>query len=134
VPPGNYRLYACDLLGKAAPRDQVMVSAMQRVLQKPVHFSAGQANALRCGAPLNINVTAEKTKASALDGLRRDSGDSKLDSEFVLRINAEVQGAAGEVYSSYARGEGLQARPPRPTFVIADAGGNKVADGNLEYG
>ena len=134
VPPGNYRLYACELLGKASARDQVMASASQRALQEPVHFAASQPNALRCGAPLNIKVTAEKARAEALDLLQPSTGDSKLDSEFVLRINAEVQGSAGEVYSTYGKGEGFQARPPRPTFVIAGADGKKLADGNLEYG
>jgi len=134
VPPGNYRLYACDLLGKAAPRDQVMAAATQRVPQAPVRFLAGQANALRCGAPLDIKVTAEKTKAGPLDLMRGAAGDSKLDSEFVLRINAEVQGAGGEGYSTYMKGEKFQARPPRPTFTIVDGDGKKLADGKLEYG
>ena len=35
VPPGNYRLYQCELLGKGAPRDQVMASGYQRVPRKP---------------------------------------------------------------------------------------------------
>jgi hypothetical protein len=134
VPPGNYRLYACDLLGKAGPREQVMASAYQRVLQKPVRFVTGKANALRCGAPLEIKVTAEKTKGGPLDLLRRDSATSKSDSDVVLRINADVQGAGGEAYSSYAKGESFQAQPAKPTFLVTDADGKKLGDGNLEYG
>ena len=52
VPPGNYRLYACSLVGGSASRDQVMVSGMQRIPQTPVSIAAGQANTLDCGGPV----------------------------------------------------------------------------------
>ena len=62
LPPGNYRLSTCVLLGKGAPRDQVMASGYQRVTRKPVNFATAKANTLRCGAPLEIKVTGEKRK------------------------------------------------------------------------
>jgi hypothetical protein len=134
VPPGNYRLYACELLGKSGVRDQVMASANQRTMQKPVHFADGQANSLRCGAPLEIKVTAERAKPNALGLLSRRSTDSKQDSEFELRVNAQVFGGGGEAYSSYRKGEKLRQEPPKPTFTIVDTRGRKVKDGNLEFG
>jgi hypothetical protein len=72
VPPGNYRLSTCVLLGKGVPRDQVMTSAYQRVPKKPFNFAAGKANTLRCGAPLEIKVTAEKRKPESWE---HNSGD-----------------------------------------------------------
>jgi hypothetical protein len=131
VPPGNYRLYACDLLGKAMLRDQVMASGYQRTPLKPVHFDAGKGNSLPCGAPLEIKVTAEKAKPQ-LTGLL--AKEPKVDSEFELRVDANVIGAGGEVYSTYLKKEKFWERPPKPTFTIADAQGKKVKDGNLEYG
>jgi hypothetical protein len=135
VPPGNYRLYKCDLLGKGGRRDQVMATAYQRVPKTPFHFAAGQANTLRCGAPLEIKVTAQKRKPESWELSRLGlSSSSASDSEFVLSINATVRGVDGEVYSTYAKGEKLRDDPPKPTFTIADASGAKVANGNLEFG
>lgn len=136
VPPGNYRLYSCELLGKGEPRDQVMASGNQRLTRKPVAFAAGEANALKCGAPLEIKVTANKRRPESRElngGLQRNAPSAK-DSEYVLTINANVVGAGGEVYSSYAKGERFKADPPKPTFTVLDNGGSKVANGNLEFG
>ena len=134
VPPGNYRLYACNLLGGATPRDQVMVSGIQRIPQPPVSITAGQANTLDCGGPLRINVTATWARASASGLLAEDSNDTGAASGSALRINANVAGAGGEVYSTFLRGDGFKTRPPKPTFSIVQADGKTVATGNLEYG
>ena len=136
MPPGNYRLYSCELLGKGEPRDQVMASGYQRLTRKPVAFAAGQANTLKCGAPLEIKVTAKKRRPESWElnsGLLRNAPSDK-DSEFILAINANVVGAGGEVYSTYAKGEKFKADPPKPTFTVVDNGGSKVANGNLEFG
>jgi hypothetical protein len=136
VPPGNCRLYACQLLAEGAPRDQVMASASQRVPKKPFRFAAGEANTLRCGAPLEIKVTAKKRKPESWELTTRDLRNTPRasDSEFVLTINATVQGADGEIYSSYAKGEKFRDDPSKPTFTIVDGSGKKVAKGNLEFG
>jgi hypothetical protein len=136
VSPGNYRLYSCALLGKGAPRDQVMASAYQRVPKTPVNFAAGKQNTLRCGAPLELKVTAQKRRPESWEVNSGDLRNPPLasDSEFVLTINANIQGVAGEVYSEYAKGEKFSAEPPQPTFTIADGSGKKVADGKLEFG
>jgi len=134
VPPGNYRLYACELLGKGGLRDQVMASAYQRTVEQPLRITAGAANSLRCGAPLEIKVTAEKGNPRLVALRALASRDSKLDSDVELRINANVIGASGEAYSAYAKGEKLQQQPPKPTFTIVDSRGAKVKNGNLEFG
>lgn len=136
VPPGNYRLYSCVLLGKGAPRDQVMASADQRVPKTHINFAAGKQNTLRCGAPLELKVTAQKRRPEPSDLSSGDLRNPPLvsDSEFVLSINANIQGVAGEVYSEYAKGEKFSAEPPQPTFTISDGSGKKVADGKLEFG
>jgi hypothetical protein len=136
VPPGNYRLYSCDLLGKGAPRDQVMASGSQRVPQKPFSFVAGKANTLRCGGPLEIKVTASRNTSplALLDLFSSDDSESTSKSSPVLRINANVSGAGGEVYSTYGKAESLRSRPPRPVFTIVDADGKELANGNLEFG
>ncbi len=136
VPAGNYRLYGCDLLGKTAPANQVMASASQRAPQKPFGFVAEKSNTLRCGAPLEIAVTASKTSSSSgLFGLfSSDADDSSSGSSRTVRINATVRGAGGEMYSNYRKGQNLGDRPPQPEFTVVDDFGNQVADGKLEYG
>jgi hypothetical protein len=134
VPPGNYRLYACDLLGKRAPGDQVMLSGMQRFPQGPVTIAVGKANTLDCGGVLQIKVTATKTSASSRGLMAEDSGGTTLGSDSMLRINANVAGAGGEIYSTFLAGDRFKSKPPKPTFSIVQAGGKTVATGNLEYG
>jgi hypothetical protein len=99
-------------------------------------FAVGEANVLRCGAPLEIKVTAEKRVPQSWElnsGALRDPPLAS-DSEFVLSINANVQGANTEVYSEYAKGEKFSDEPPQPTFTIVDSSGKQVADGKLEFG
>jgi hypothetical protein len=134
VPPGNYRLYACSVVGKGAPRDQVMVAGTQRVPQTPVSIAVAKANTLACGAPLDIKVTAVKNRGTSRELLAEDAGDATGGSDYVLRINANVAGAGGEVYSTFQKGDGFQVRPPKPSFTIVQAGGKTVASGSLEYG
>jgi hypothetical protein len=134
VPPGNYRLYSCSLVGGSASRDQVMVSGMQRIPQTPVSIAAGQANTLDCGGPLQIKVTATKARAGTRGLLVEDSSNATAKSEPTLSINATLAGSGGEIYSTFLKGERFQSRPPKPTFSIVQAGGKTVATGNLEFG
>jgi hypothetical protein len=128
VPPGNYRLYECTLLGTGArARDHLKLSANDQTLKKPFTFAAGKPNTLACGAPLELRVTAQKTGLNPLVSI--SDGDA-----VALSINSSVVGAEGEVYSSFLKGERFDARPPRPTFSVLDAEGNRLAGGNLEYG
>jgi hypothetical protein len=134
VPPGNYRLYACSLVGGSASRDQVMVSGMQRIPQTPVSIAAGKANTLDCGGPLQIQVTASKAGAETRGLLAEDSSKASGNSETTLRINANLAGSGGEIYTAFYKGDRFQSKPPKPTFNIVQAGGKTVANGNLEYG
>jgi hypothetical protein len=134
VPPGNYRLYACSLVGGSGSRDQVMVSGMQRIPQTPVSIAAGQANTLDCGGPLQIKVTATKARAGTSGLLIEDSSNATANSEPTLSINASFAGSGGEIYSTFLKGDRFQSKPPKPTFSIVQAGGKTVATGNLEFG
>jgi hypothetical protein len=134
VPPGNYRLYACSLVGGSGSRDQVMVSGMQRIPQTPVSIAAGQANTFDCGGPLQIKVTATKAGAETRGLLVEDSRKASGNSEPTLSINAVFAGSGGEVYSTFRKGDRFQSSPPKPTFSIVQAGGKTVATGNLEFG
>ena len=130
VPTGNYRLYNCALVGKTSPSDQVMLTGTQRIPQPPASFAAGKANTFDCGAPLEIKVTAVKSRASS----RLQLADTQAGSDSLLRINANVAGADGEIYSSFQKGDRFQSQPPKPSFTIVQAGGQRVASGSLEYG
>jgi hypothetical protein len=133
VPPGDYRLYSCNLVGKDSTGDQVMVSGTQRAPQTAVSIAAGQANTINCGAPLEIKVTAAKSRGTTRPMLGEDTGDAKTDSDSELRINANVLGGGGEVYSTFQKGSGFRSQPPKPTFTIVQAG-KMVANGSLEFG
>jgi hypothetical protein len=132
VPPGNYRLYGCTLLGTGAlARDHLKLSGNEQTPKKPFSFAAGKANTLACGAPLEVKVTARKTNRGMPGSFFSSSGNA---SDVFLSINSSVVGAEGEVYSTFGKGERFNARPPRPTFRVLDAQGNRLAGGNLEYG
>jgi hypothetical protein len=134
APPGNYRLYACNLLGKGPPGAHVMVSGTQRNLQPPVSVAVGKANTLVCGAPLEIKVTVAKAAAAPRGLSFWNSGNAAAVGDAVVDINASVAGAGGEVYSTFLAGDGFRSKPPKPTFSVVQAGGKTVATGNLEYG
>ncbi len=136
VPPGNYRLFRCDLLSEGAPADQVRAAAYQYATREPVALRADKANTLRCGAPLEIKVTAQKRIPESWETNNGDLRRARLasDSEFVLTINANVRGAGGEMYQQYAKGDRLAKEPPQPTFTVMDGNGKKVGSGKLEYG
>jgi hypothetical protein len=134
LPPGDYRFFACTVFGDAAPR-RIMASARQSVVKPPVTYAAGQPNTLACGAPLEIKVTTAKRLPEEWESRSsRAPKKSEGDSDYLLSINARVVGAGGEMYSSYGTGKDLRADPSKPTFSVADAGGKKLASGNLEFG
>jgi hypothetical protein len=110
-----------------------MVSGMQRVPQTPVSVAAGKANTFDCGAPLNIKVSAEKVSGTTQLMLGEGTGNARDNSDYVLRINANVIGGGGEIYSTFQKGDGFQFQPPKPTFTVVQAG-KTVANGNLEFG
>ncbi len=133
VPPGRYRFYACNLLGKATGSDQVMVSANQRVPKTPMKFDIGKTGTLRCGAPLEAVATAEKRMPQSWE-VSGNSRDETRDSEYIVRINSNFRGVDGEVYSTFAKGPKLAGEPPKPVFTVTGADGKQVAKGNLEFG
>jgi hypothetical protein len=133
VPPGDYRLYACNLVGKNGTRDEIMVSGTQRIPQTPSNITAGKANTINCGVPLEIKVTAANSRAASRSILGEDTGGARAASEPGLRINANVVGAGGEIYSVFREGSDFRAQPPKPSFTIVQDG-RAIARGNLEFG
>ena len=135
VPAGNYRLYGCALAGGAG-QERVMTTGTQREPKTPVAFAPGQPNKLTCGAPLNVNVTTSIRAATRLDELLgRSSAPTRIEpGARVVAINAKLTGADGEIYSTFGQGQNFTADPPKPTYVISDTSGKKIASGNLEYG
>ncbi len=107
-----------------------MASAYDRQVREMIRFETGKPNILRCGGPLEVKVTAERRAPRPYD----NSALLGSGSDFVIAINANVIGSGGEGYSSYGTGEEFREQPAKPTFVIANASGAKIADGNLEFG
>jgi hypothetical protein len=134
VPPGKYRLFTCTLIGEESGKTPVMASAYDRVVRDMLRFETGKANTLRCGGPLDVKVTAEKRAPRPYENMGSMQTHAQDDSEFVLAINANVLGSGGEAYNSYAAGKAFTQSANKPSFVIADAGGRKIANGNLEFG
>ena len=134
VPPGKYRVYSCSLLGKSGLADQVLVSGYQRAPRTPFNFEAGKPNKLKCGAPLEVKATAEKTTPQSWEMPPSAARNSRDDSEYIVRINASFQGADGEIYSTFSKGPKLKGSPPQPVFTVVDSSGKKLANGNLEFG
>jgi hypothetical protein len=133
VPPGNYRLSSAVLASQAGSQEGVMVSAFQRTPKEPFSFVQGKANQLRCGAPLDVKVTADKRTPASWE--RPGTAPKRsTDSDFVLTINATVRGGDGEIYAAFnktGKGGGV---PPKPAFTVTDAAGKKLVSGNLEFG
>ncbi len=138
VPPGNFRLYTCTLRAKTPAGDALVLSGTKRSLKDTVSATAGATVPFKCGAPLEIRVTAERdtsAQASAnglLARLARGPGSAPAVQQ---RIQATVLGAGGETYSSFVLESGNKRGSPRPpTFTVTTADGKQVASGDLEYG
>lgn len=134
VPPGRYRLYYCALFGQNPGADDVMVSGNLRTPKTPLKFEAGKANTLRCGGPIEIAANASKQRAQTIDDIRGQPRDARNDSDYVVRINANFRGVAGETYSTFLKGPKLASEPARPVFKVLNADGKELAKGNLEFG
>ena len=143
VPVGNYRLFSCQVAGKARDGAMVMAGGYKRAQQGSTKVQAGEMTAMKCGAPLDLQVTANKQPGGGRAGgglmaaaisLFSGSGSSNPPE---LRINMTVTGAGGESYSGYTRvrsNNRANDEMPRPTYLISDADGKQLASGNLEFG
>lgn len=130
VPPGRYRLYGSVLEGKAGRADSLMTSASQRAITNTVRVEPGQTAAIPCGAPLEIRVTAQRLRYPTILSTAAATQGQPL----TVRINANVVGAGGEIYSAWGKGRDFTDDPPKPTFTITSKDGKKIASGNLEFG
>jgi hypothetical protein len=132
-------LYSCNVVATPAQGEPVVAVGVQPVQPdnlKPARFTAGRLNTFRCGPPLQVEVSAEKRKPEDWELQRKlvTSADPTVDSEFVLAIHGQIQGADKETYLAFRRGKDLKQAPPKPAFAILDADGKPVGSGNLEYG
>ena len=96
--------------------------------------AVGRENTFNCGAPLNVKVSAVKSRTVSSGPFDQFSADAAATPGSSLRISAVVTGAAGETYSTFQMGDRPNSKPPKPAFTIVDAGGRQVGSGNLEYG
>jgi hypothetical protein len=136
VPPGNYQLYSCQLAAQDKNGDQITAGAYLRERRSPIKVEEGKTAILRCGGPLELQVTAEKQNANGTSGLMGAaislfSGGSSAGSE--LRINMTALGAGGEAYSGYTKGNDSR-EMPKPAFKVLGVDGKQLASGNLEFG
>jgi len=139
VPPGNYRLYSCVVGGENASKNLVMAGGYQRVTTTPVKAESGKEVVLKCGGPIELQVTAQKQQGG------RTSSGGLMDAAISLfagtgsstppelRINMTAKGAGGEVYSGFQSGTSGRS-PVTPSFKVFGDDGKQVASGNLEFG
>ena len=138
VPPGNYRLYSVSLKAKAASGDFVVMSGTKRVPGAGIKAVAGAATLFKCGAPLELGLTAQQTRGvsstsssvlgSLSTALLGQSGPE-------VNIQATILGAGGETYSRpyLMSSKGGLVTPPGPTFAVMSEG-KQVDSGSMEFG
>ncbi len=142
LPPGNYRVASCGLSKKAAD-GSVYQLASSEAGDTITKVEAAKTATLKCGLPLDIQVTAQKTTARnegerSMMGLARGLFRSVgLGEPIVLQMNVSLVGAGGEVYSSYmktpANGRASDRLAP-PWFRAFDLAGKQIASGSFEFG
>jgi hypothetical protein len=134
VPPGELRLTGCVLESETPDGQRLVLAGSYRKTDKSVIARAGQTATLRCGAPLEIKLTAVKRTETARSGAMYEADGLEATDAPVLRIQAEVLGAGGETYATFARGRDQAGEPPKPQFTLHTKDGKQVGSGNLEFG
>jgi hypothetical protein len=136
VTPGNYRFCDCAIEATAAGKEPVLASGSKAAIGKTMTFRGSGPYTLRCGAPLQVQASADLRKPEEWVMKRQGTTNfnAQVDSEFVLAISGEIKGVNDETYRSFRKGEGFKQEADKPTFTIVDAGGITVGSGNLEFG
>jgi hypothetical protein len=134
VPPGNLRFNGCVLEARTRDGSPLVLVGTYRKVDKGLGVAAGQTAALTCGAPLELQLTAEKRRATLMPEPSLLSRAARAPADAVVEIQAEVVGQAGETYGTFLAGKALNAQPPPPRFTVSARDGREVAAGNLEYG
>ena len=141
VPPGNYRLYTCQLKAKTGMGDALILSGYKRTVGGTITATAGAPTLFNCGAPLEIKLTCAPdatvntitAPSSLLDRILGNSSASQ--SSLQQRVTASIFGAGGEMYSSFlCQGNGAPRQPPKPAFAVFSGDGKQVASENMEFG
>jgi hypothetical protein len=139
VPPGRLRLCQCLLEGKSGKKVVLMANGQNNSTTNTLTASAGQTTALVCGAPLQLEISANPMQAG-LELMLPDEGPAaqppaagaRKNSD-VVRINVRIVGAGGEAYSTFGKGKNF-ADDPSPPAVTILKDGKKIGSGNLEFG
>ena len=122
VPPGNYWLYSTVMAAGAGNGDMVMLSGLNHSAKNAFRASAGQVTTVRCGAPLELKLAAEKDKYASANG-------------YTVRVQAQVLGQGGETFSSFAKGRNFTApAPASPVFKVLAQDGRQLDSGKMEFG
>jgi hypothetical protein len=122
VPPGHYWVYNTFVAASADGGLQTMLSGYNRSAANAFEAVAGQTTPVRCGAPLEVKLTAAKASTVASE-------------DYTLRIQAQVLGQAGETFSTFAKGRDFSASTPAaPTFRILAQNGAVIESGKMEFG
>ena len=127
VPAGEWKLveYTAYYGPSQARRleDLTLIAAHGAADASPITVQADKTTAAPCGGPYQLDVVA--SRPNVLRGQPKEKGPVPVN------LTLRIAGRAGDVCNNMlVAGE----RPPKPTFVIATAGGKKVESGAFEYG
>lgn len=143
VPPGNYRLYTCDLNVQTGAGETLVLSGSKRSPKDTAKAGLDAPTPFLCGSPLEMKATSRRdrsgvTTSTTGSGSFWDSlvgNSSSTDRPLQQLIEASVMGAGGEMYSGfYLQGKGGSHQPAKPAFTVFAADGRQVASGNMEFG
>ena len=126
VPEGTYHPCRFVVVATGSGGSAAMSRAWKQDTEGELNVAAGKTATLRCGAPLQLRIEAERRAGPSSSREARPTQQ--------VDINVGVFGVGGERYIIHARGKdlGIKADPPR--FRIFDEQGGEIAAGQLEYG
>lgn len=134
VPVGTYYLYSCVVAAKDRRGLTAVSRGEMRDSPSPITVTAGKAVALRCGAPIELRVHAQKMVRLGSSLRISDALATSEAGTFAVAVTVQVVGTGGESYALHAKGEDLTVPAPPPRFRILDEAGEEIATGQLEYG
>lgn len=137
VPPGNYRLYQCQIKAQTSGGETLTMNGTKRNAQDTTKAEAGAPTPFKCGAPLVIKVAATRENNVVPTAPGSSSPTFRFFTEQPLQenIQASAIGAGGETYSGfYLQGKGGLRQPPKPVYAITTSDGKQVESGDMEFG
>jgi len=128
VPVGTCALYSCVVAGKDSGNALVAATGMNADSKKTLKITEGKSATLVCGAPLEFKVQAQKESGGGggFLGALVSGGTSNL------LISAQILGAGGEAYRTFARSDGQAVGGPK--FKVLGQNGKELGSGQLQFG